>query len=239
MLKKYFFVAVLCLFYLSSFAQENSSKLWTSVEYKTELNKRWDAEFAQLFRMKDDLDNVDSHITEAAFFYSPKKRWKIGAELRYQYRNDTKGGIQGFENMYRYRFNLEKKFKVPHGNLAFRIGYQNRISLDRDNRKKQRWRLRPSYEWKIKNWQLDPKFYFEYIETLNINNVERAFRYGIGSKFKWGKVATVGFRYIFEHNQEMYEIDQNHHILALKLSFEKPKKKKKEDKDSTSEKDSK
>ena len=228
-----------CMVYLSSSAQENSSKLWTSVEYKTQLNKRWDAEFAQLFRMKDNLDNVDSHITEAAFFYSPKKRWKIGGELRYQYRNDTKGGIQGFENMIRYRFNLEKKFKIPHGNLALRLGYQNRISLDWENRKKQRWRFRPSYEWKIKNWQLDPKFYFEYLETLNSNTAERAFRYGVGSKFNWDNGATVGFRYLIEHNQEMYEIDQNHHILALKLSFEKPKKKKKKDENSTSQNDSK
>ena len=32
--------------------------------------------------------------------------------MRYYYRNDNKGGIQGFENMLRYRLGLEKKFKL-------------------------------------------------------------------------------------------------------------------------------
>lgn len=207
-------------------AQESSTKLWSAVEYKTELHKRWDAEFSQLFRLKEDLRTVDSHITEATLMFAPKKRWEIGAELRYLYRNDTKGGIQGFENMLRYRINLEKKFKVPHGNLSLRLGYQNRISLDRENRSKQKWRFRPSYEWKIKNWSLDPKFFFEALKTLEAPN-EISYRYGVGSKKKLNKQLSLAFRYIFEQDVEDSQATANYHILALKVSFSKKKEKKK------------
>lgn len=209
---------------LPLWSQQNSSKLWTSVAYKHALGKQFETEWSQHFRVKDDFENVDTHITQGVLGFSPKKRWKIEAELRYLYRNDTRGGIQGFENMWRYRFNIEKKIKIPQGNLELRLGYQNRQSFDRDNRKKKKWRFRPSYEWKIKNWSLDPKFFFEYLHTYG-NQKERSYRYGIGTKKKLNKQTALAFRYLFEHTVENNRPESNNHILSLKYVFSQKKKK--------------
>lgn len=212
---------------ISAFAQEQENKLWSAVEYKVKINKEWDAEFTQHFRLKEDFNTVDTHISEIAAYYSPIKRLKFGGEFRYLYRNDNQGGIQGFENMLRYRFNVEKKLKVKGGNLAFRLGYQYRFSLDRENRIKKGFRFRPSYEWKIKDWSLDPKFFFEYFHTYN-EEEQRAYRYGVGSKLKLAGKTTLNFRYIYQKSTENFAADANYHILSLKLSASHPKKKKKE-----------
>ena len=52
---------------------------------------------------------MDNIITQTELYYKPVKRLKIAAQFRYNYRNDTNGRIQGFENMLRYRIGAEKK----------------------------------------------------------------------------------------------------------------------------------
>ena len=64
---------------------------------------------------KKDLSLVDNIITQTEFYYKPAKRWKLAAQFRYNYRNDTNGGIQGFENMLRYRLGVEKKSRSNRG----------------------------------------------------------------------------------------------------------------------------
>ena len=138
------------------------------------INKKWSLDLSQHLRLKEDLAVVDNYITQTEVYYKPAKRWKISAQMRYYYRNDNKGGIQGFENMFRYRLGLEKKFKLKPGNFELRGAYQNRSSLDRENRTKKAWRF--LFEWKIKNWLLN----FILNHRTNDKN-----RYGVGSKIKF------------------------------------------------------
>ena len=205
-------------------AQESEIKSWSTIEYGLTLNKKWSLDLSQHLRFKENLAVIDNHITQTEIYYKPAKRWKISAQMRYYYRNDNKGGIQGFENMLRYRFGLEKKFKFKPGNLEFRGAYQNRFSLDRENRTKKAWRFRPLFEWKIKNWSYDPKFYFEYIKEVG-GDEQQSYRYGVGSKIKFSDTQGLSVRYFYQKATYLQKQDAFSHVLSLKYTFKKAKKK--------------
>ena len=137
------FFLLLCNF---SLAQSNELKGWSSVEYGFEINDLLKVDLSQHFRLKEDLNVVDKYITESEISYELINKLTLLGQLRYYSRNDNSGGIQGFENMMRYRFGIEKKFNSNKFNFELRVAYQNRFSLDRKNRAKRRFRLRPLIE---------------------------------------------------------------------------------------------
>ena len=231
MKKKTLSLAIILLGFLTINAQESEIKSWSAVEYGFTINKKWSLDLSQHLRLKEDLAVVDNYITQTEVYYKPAKRWKISAQMRYYYRNDNKGGIQGFENMFRYRLGLEKKFKLKPGNFELRGAYQNRSSLDRENRTKKAWRFRPLFEWKIKNWSYDPKFYFEYIREVG-GDEQKSYRYGVGSKIKFSKTQGLSVRYFYQKATYAQKQDAFSHVLSLKYVFKKAKKegKKKEEK---------
>lgn len=213
---------------VSLFAQENELKSWSAIEYGLTFNKKWSMDVSQHLRLKEDLTLVDNYITQAEVYYKPAKRWKVAGQMRYYYRNDTNGGIQGFENMLRYRVGLERKFKFKPGNLELRMAYQNRFSIDRENRRKKALRFRPLFEWKIKNWSYDPKFYFEYIKELE-GDEQQSYRFGLGSKIKFSATQGLSFRYFYQKSTYALKQDAYAHVLSLKYAFKKAEKKQKKE----------
>jgi len=143
------FYIIILFILLSNFslAQSNELKGWSSVEYGFKIKDLLKIDLSQHFRLKEDLNEVDSYITESEISYKPIKKLILSGQLRYYSRNDNNGGFQGFENMIRYRFGVEKKFTTNKLNFELRLAYQNRFSLDRDNRIKKRIRVRPLIEW--------------------------------------------------------------------------------------------
>lgn len=230
MKKKLLGLAIILLCQLSINAQENEIKSWSAIEYGLTLNKKWSLDLSQHLRLKEDLAVVDNYITQTEVYYKPAKRWKISVQMRYYYRNDNKGGIQGFENMLRYRFGLEKKFKLKPGNLELRGAYQNRFSIDRENRTKKDWRFRPLFEWKIKNWSYDPKFYFEYIKEVG-GDEQQSYRYGVGSKIKFSDNQGLSVRYFYQKATYAHKQQTFTHVLSLKYAFKKAKKKEEDKKE--------
>lgn len=212
--------------------QENEFKSWNAIEYGLDINKKWSIDFSQHYRLKEDLTLVDNIITQTELYYKPVKRLKIAAQFRYNYRNDTNGRIQGFENMLRYRIGAEKKIKVKRGNFAFRVMYQNRYSIDRENRSKKVVRYRPSFEWKIKNWSYDPRFYIEYLNEIK-GDEQNSYRFGVGTKAKFSKTRALSFRYFYQTSKEPNRLDRTAHVISLKYVFTKKDKEKEEDKKET------
>ena len=166
------FLIVIFFILLSNFslAQSNELKGWSSVEYGFEINDNLKIDLSQHFRLKEDLNVIDTYITESEISYEPINKLTLLGQLRYYKRNDNSGGIQGFENMMRYRFAIEKKFNSNKLNFELRAAYQNRFSLDRENRSKKRVRIRPLIELKIKDWSNNPKIYFEYFDEIEGND---------------------------------------------------------------------
>ena len=145
-LNQFFIFFILILLSNFCFAQSSEFKGWSSVEYGFDINEILKINLSQHFRLKEDLNVIDTYITESDISFELIKKLKLLGQLRYYSRNDNFGGIQGFENMMRYRFGIEKKLNSNKLNFELRFAYQNRFSLDRENRSKKRIRIRPLIE---------------------------------------------------------------------------------------------
>ena len=214
------FLALIFFIILSNFslAQSNELKGWSSVEYGFEINDLLKIDLSQHFRLKEDLNVVDTYITESEISYEPINKLTLLGQLRYYSRNDNSGGIQGFENMMRYRFGIEKKFNLNKLNFELRVAYQNRFSLDRKNRFKKRVRIRPLIELKMKDWSNNPKIYFEYFDEIEGND-QKAYRYGISKKINITKSQSLTLRYFYQKYKEKYSPNSTANIISLKYSF--------------------
>ena len=214
------FLALIFFIILSNFslAQSNELKGWSSVEYGFEINDLLKIDLSQHFRLKEDLNVVDTYITESEISYEPINKLTLLGQLRYYSRNDNSGGIQGFENMMRYRFGIEKKINFNKLNFELRVAYQNRFSLDRKNRFKKRVRIRPLIELKMKDWSNNPKIYFEYFDEIEGND-QKAYRYGISKKINTTKYQSLTLRYFYQKYKEKYSPNSSANIISLKYSF--------------------
>ena len=210
-----FFILIsnLCL------GQSSELKGWSSIDYGFEVNKFLKIDLSQHFRLKEDLNVIDTYITESEISYEPVNKFTLLGQLRYYSRNDNNGGVQGFENMMRYRFGIEKKFNSNKLNFELRIAYQNRFSLDRENRYKKRIRVRPLIELKMKDWSNNPKIYFEYFDEIDGND-QKAYRYGISKKINTTKSQSITLRYFYQSYKEKYSSNSSANIISVKYSFD-------------------
>ena len=168
--------------------------------------------------MKEDLSVIDTYITESDISFEPIKKLIFLGQLRYYSRNDNFGGIQGFENMMRYRFGIEKKLNSNKFNFELRVAYQNRFSLDRESRFKKRIRIRPLIELKMIDWTNNPKIYFEYFDEIK-GNEQKVYRYGISKKINTNKSQSITLRYLYQKYVEKYSSNFSANIISIKYSF--------------------
>ncbi len=215
---KFFVLIFFILLSNFSLSQSHELKGWSSVEYGFEINDLLKIDLSQHFRLKEDFNVVDTYITESEISYEPINKFTLLVQLRYYSRNDNSGGIQGFENMMRYRFGFEKKFNSNKFNFELRAAYQNRFSLDRKNRTKKRFRIRPLIEIKLKDWSNNPKIYFEYFDEIKGSD-QKAYRYGISKKINTSKRQSITLRYFYQKYKEKYSPNSSANIISFKYSI--------------------
>tara|TARA_Y100001934_G_C12203325_1_gene702372 strand:+ start:28 stop:702 length:675 start_codon:yes stop_codon:yes gene_type:complete len=215
---KFFVVIFFMLLSNFSLAQSNELKGWSSIDYGLDINEILKINLSQHFRLKDDLNVIDTYITESEISYEPINKLKLLGQLRYYNRNDNNGGIQGFENMMRYRFGIEKKINSNKLNFELRVAYQNRFSLDRENRFKKRIRIRPLIELKMIEWKNNPKIYFEYFDEIKGND-QKVYRYGISKKINTNKSQSITLRYLYQKYVEKYSSNSSANIISIKYSL--------------------
>ena len=217
-LNQFFIFFVLTLISNFCFAQSSELKGWSSVEYGFDINEVLKINLSQHFRLKEDLSVIDTYITESDISFEPIKKLTFLGQLRYYSKNDNSGGIQGFENMMRYRFGIEKKLSSNKLNFELRVAYQNRFSLDRENRFKKRIRIRPLIELKMIDWTNNPKIYFEYFDEIK-GNEQKVYRYGISQKINTNKSKSITLRYLYQKYIERYSSNSSANIISVKYSF--------------------
>ncbi|MBJ34738.1 MAG: hypothetical protein CMC90_02405 [Flavobacteriaceae bacterium] len=215
------FFTLLIFIQLSNFcfSQSNELKGWSSVEYGFEVNEILKIDLSQHFRLKENLNVIDTYITESEISYEPINNLTLLGQLRYYSRNDNNGGIQGFENMMRYRFGIEKKFNSNKLNFELRFAYQNRFSLDRKDRYNKRIRLRPLIELKMIDWSNNPKIYFEYFDEIDGND-QKSYRYAISQKIYITNSQDITLRYFYQKYKEKYSPNSSANIISVKYSFD-------------------
>ena len=217
-LNQFFIFFILILQSNFCFAQSSELKGWSSVEYGFDINEILKINLSQHFRLKEDLNVIDTYITESEISFEPINKLTLLGQLRYYSRNDNFGGIQGFENMMRYRFGIEKKLSSNKLNFELRVAYQNRFSLDRENRFKKRIRIRPLFELKMINWTNNPRVYFEYFDEIKGND-QKVYRYGISKKINTNKSQSITLRYLYQKYVEKYSSNSSANIISIKYSF--------------------
>ena len=217
-LNQFFIFFLLILQSNFCFAQSSELKGWSSVEYGFDINEILKINLSQHFRLKEDLNVIDTYITESEISFEPINKLTLLGQLRYYSRNDNFGGIQGFENMMRYRFGIEKKINSNKLNFELRVAYQNRFSLDRENRFKKRIRIRPLIELKMIDWTNNPKIYFEYFDEIK-GNEQKVYRYGISQKINTNKSKSITLRYLYQKYIERYSSNSSANIISVKYSF--------------------
>ncbi len=217
-LNQFFIFFLLILQINFCFAQSSELKGWSSVEYGFDINEILKINLSQHFRLKEDLNVIDTYITESEISFEPINKLTLLGQLRYYSRNDNFGGIQGFENMMRYRFGIEKKLSSNKLNFELRVAYQNRFSLDRENRFKKRIRIRPLIELKMIDWTNNPKIYFEYFDEIK-GNEQKVYRYGISQKINTNKSKSITLRYLYQKYIERYSSNSSANIISVKYSF--------------------
>ena len=217
-LNQFFIFFVLTLLSNFCFAQSSELKGWSSVEYGFDINEVLKINLSQHFRLKEDLSVIDTYITESDISFEPIKKLTFMGQLRYYSKNDNSGGIQGFENMMRYRFGIEKKLNSNKFNIELRVAYQNRFSLDRENRFKKRIRIRPLIELKMIDWTNNPKIYFEYFDEIK-GNEQKVYRYGISKKINTNKSQSITLRYLYQKYVEKYSSNSSANIISIKYNF--------------------
>ena len=217
-LNQFFIFFLLILQSNFCFAQSSELKGWSSVEYGFDINEILKINLSQHFRLKEDLNVIDTYITESEISYEPINKLTLLGQLRYYNRNDNFGGIQGYENMMRYRLGIEKKLNSNKLNFELRVAYQNRFSLDRDNRFKKRIRIRPLIELKMIDWTNNPKIYFEYFDEIK-GNEQKVYRYGISQKINTNKSKSITLRYLYQKYIERYSSNSSANIISVKYSF--------------------
>jgi len=217
-LNQFFIFFLLILQSNFCFAQSSELKGWSSVEYGFDINEILKINLSQHFRLKEDLNVIDTYITESEISFEPINKLTLLGQLRYYSRNDNFGGIQGFENMMRYRFGIEKKLSSNKLNFELRVAYQNRFSLDRENRFKKRIRIRPLIELKMIDWTNNPKIYFEYFDEIK-GNEQKVYRYGISQKINTNKSKSITLRYLYQKYIERYSSNSSANIISVKYSF--------------------
>ena len=217
-LNQFFIFFLLILQSNFCFAQSSELKGWSSVEYGFDINEILKINLSQHFRLKEDLNVIDTYITESEISFEPINKLTLLGQLRYYSRNDNFGGIQGFENMMRYRFGIEKKLSSNKLNFELRVAYQNRFSLDRENRFKKRIRIRPLIELKMIDWTNNPKIYFEYFDEIK-GNEQKVYRYGISKKINTNKSQSITLRYLYQKYVERYSANSSANIISVKYSF--------------------
>ena len=217
-LSQFFLFFVIILLSNFCFAQSSEFKGWSSVEYGFEIDESLKIDLSQHFRLKEDLNVVDTYITESEISYEPINNFSLSGQLRYFSRNDNFGGIQGFENMMRYRFGIERKFNSNKLNFELRVAYQNRFSLDRENRFKKRIRIRPLFELKMIDWTNNPKVYFEYFDEIKGND-QKVYRYGISKKINTNKSRSITLRYLYQKYVEKYSSNSSANIISIKYGL--------------------
>ena len=161
--------------------------------------------------------------------YEVSKNLNFEIELRYYSKNDNKGKIQGFENLWRYRLALEKEIKLKPIKVIIRLAFQKRTSLDKQNDFKEYLRVRSAFEYSIKNWDWDPYFSVEIIEKTSGDDLQKI-RYGIGSSNKVkGSKWTVRYFYQIER----FIPKRKYHIFMLKYRYKQKAKSLKKKKSKT------
>jgi hypothetical protein len=233
MKNKLFIVFIVVLFCFSNTfnAQEEDNKdfaLWNSVGVKYSPIKGLKLGVEQHLRLKEDASETDEYFTEVQAEFEIIKNLEVGGAMRFIRENDNVGKIQGYEDHFRYQFDLSYKIDVlKRFAMAFRLRYQNKRETGLDESIEviptETLRFKTAFEYNIRKWPLDPEFAVELFNRKGdgaffIEEFNSRYRLTWGTSYNLKKFGKFGIYYRFQENTRA-DNDFQTKILGLKYTY--------------------
>lgn len=211
--KQVLFVVAVVLFIAFSVqkthAQVDDNKdfaIWNTVGLKYSLGDKWKFGLEQSLRLKEQAAEVDEYFTELGIKYELFKNLDIGFGARYITENDNVGKKQGYENHFRFNFDLSYKYDFKRFEIGHRVRYQNKnqlgVGVDEGDIPAERIRFKTSVEYNIRKWPLDPEISYELLsgfqkdEKMTLDK----YRLTIGTEYDFKKFGEFGVFFRLEES---------------------------------------
>lgn len=229
--KLFIALTVLLLSASVSFSQETDNKdlaMWNSIGVSYSPLKKLKLGLEQHWRLKEDITVTDEYFTEIQASYKIIKGLKFAAGVRFIKENDNVGKIQGYEDHFRYQFDLSYKIDVAKRfDMAFRLRYQNKRETGLDESIEviptETLRFKTSFEYNIRKWPLDPEFAVELFNRKGdgaffIEQFNSRYRLTWGTSYNLNKFGKLGIYFRYQENTRV-DNDFQTKILGLKYSY--------------------
>lgn len=211
----------------TSYSQTRNAKDfegWTTIGLEYKLNKKWNFEFEEQLRLKEDISEIDEYFTQLGIEYSVSKKVKIGGGVRYIRENDNKGKIQGYENHFRFQIDVSYKQKINALSFKYRVRYQNKnelgVGISEGDYANQHVRFKTSIGYNIENSKLKPKFsaeIYNHFEKSEEGGFDK-YRLTIGTEYNLKKQGELNLFY--RREKELNEsIPKTKYIIGLKYVY--------------------
>lgn len=206
MKKTYLSLLLSIMFASVSFAQTESDDMetWTSVRLRYKASKKWSFELQEQFRLKENSSVTDQYFTQLTSKYKLTKKLALGLGLRYIRRNDNQGKIQGFEDHFRYHFDLSFKHSLDRFTFNHRLRYQNKnelgVSEEEGDFAKKNIRLKTAVTYNVRKWKLDPKLSAEIFNKSHEGGTNgfSKYRVTLGTSYDLKKAGEIALYYRME-----------------------------------------
>lgn len=206
MKKTYLSLLLSIMFASVSFAQTESDDMetWTSVRLRYKASKKWSFELQEQFRLKENSSVTDQYFTQLTSKYKLTKKLALGLGLRYIKRNDNQGKIQGFEDHFRYHFDLSFKHSLDRFAFNHRLRYQNKnelgVSEEEGDFAKKNIRLKTAVTYNVRKWKLDPKLSAEIFNKSHEGGTNGFSKYRVtfGTSYDLKKAGEIALYYRME-----------------------------------------
>lgn len=233
---KWFSKVLVLVFFLSAnnlFSQSDDSDLesWTSLGIKYKLNKKWSFDLEEQLRLKENISEIDEYFTEVNAKYAISKSVKIGGGARFIKENDNNGAIQGYEDKFRFHFDLTYKHLLKKKlSVKYRLRYQNKnelgISKENGDFASEHFRIKTTFLYDFKKWKLDPKVAAEiyYNVTENEENEFSKYRLTLGTDYNIKEIGALSIFYRIDKQLNILN-PKTRNIIGLKFVYELKTKK--------------
>lgn len=213
---------------------------WASVELEKKLlNKKLELNLSEEFRFNNNSTEIKEFFTEIGLGYELYKNLKVG--IGYRYTKQNKDEV-AFVTKHRFFADFKYSFDVKRWDFNSRIRFQTGNDTWFDNSvsdySTNKFRLKLTGTYNIKNWKLDPYFspelfyvsekgnipYLsdEYSDLIRQNGFEKL-RLTTGTSFKFKDAGSMKFFFSYERQfgqfANDYQIPGQYYILGLSYKF--------------------
>jgi len=174
-------------------------------------------------RTKENSQVLDQFFTDAGIKYSLLSLVDLGVGIRVIRSNDNHGAKQGYDDSFKYYFDIAVENEVDRFSFKNRLRVQNKINItNSDEAELQVLRFKTAVNYNIKKSALSPSIsgevYYPYHKNAEIEKI----RLGVGSDYKLKKSGKISAEYRYERDLKTpWIVNELHsaHIIFVSYNY--------------------